>query len=103
MRAPRVDSLELSGLANPLDYIDGEAGQTLTPPGRLFAQADHGCTTMAAGSDRDKVEYARLTVQGLRFGKFDLALTIQANAETFVVTKRGGERQREAWHGAKLS
>ncbi len=102
LQADLVDFLEVSGGVNPLSFLPGSIAELLKSPDKLFPHLAGDCAA-AKVSARDKIEYARLTVKGLRSGKLDLSLTIQCNGESFAVSKRGGQRQREVWHGGRIS
>ena len=60
-------------------------------------------TKTATTTPADLIEYAALTARQLRAGILELSDTVLANASSFMVSKRDGERQREVWNGSRIS
>ena len=100
--ADKVDCLSHAGLCDPTPCLDATLRETISDPRHLFphVQSDISCYESFTGS---REEYAKLVVKQLRSGKLGLAGFVQGGGTVFAVGKSGSARQREVWHGQRVS
>jgi len=103
LKADAVDLLDCCGSLNPFPALSEDAAKVVGSPDLPFPNGvkdvKRGCLFRAGA----RAEYLKLLARQLAAKKVALMIKPVASASTFVVQKRGGDRQREVWHGGPLS
>ena len=94
---------QLGDSCNPLERLPAETQATLSTPSALFPQPPAGLESFEDFKAGDRCEYVRLVVKQLRCGKLGLARRALAGGTVLAVGKPGGQKQREVWHGRRVS
>lgn len=102
LRADCCDLISPSGDVGPLPWLPQEGRELVESPDKLFPCPPDGLRSFVNINREDRSEYARLVGRQIRCGKVGLASNIEAGATVFAVGKPSG-RQREVWHGSRLS
>ena len=90
--------------ATPLPHLPPEVQVSLAEASSIVQAAAGDDLAAFEGFSRGaRLEYAQLVVKQLRCGKLGLSTTCKGGGTTFAVSKPGGERLREVWHGKRVS
>ena len=102
--ADRVDNLVVAARCDPLPHLPPEVQVSLAEASSIVQAAAGDDLAAFEGFSRGaRLEYAQLVVKQLRCGKLGLSTTCKGGGTTFAVSKPGGERLREVWHGKRVS
>ena len=103
LSADRVDVLEHSGLCSALECLPEEVQKVVQDPNQLFAEAPADLNCFESFSTGEQAEYVKLVCRQLRSGKIGLASSVRGGGTVLCVGKPGTQRQREVWHGQRVS
>ena len=103
LSADRVDVLEHSGLCSALECLPEEVQKVVQDPNQLFAEAPADLNCFESFSTGEQAEYVKLVCMKLRSGKIGLASSVRGGGTVLCVGKPGTQRQREVWHGQRVS
>ena len=108
--APRLDLLAdlvdypaVAGTCDPLLVIPPDIGKLLSDINFMFPAPPEGLNRFSGFYAGDRDEYVKLTANLLKIGKLTLRHEVKGGGTVFPVEKPGGTRQREVWHGTRVS
>ena len=101
--ASKVDNLVKAGSCDPLPLLPEHIVDQICSDDALFPDVPKGLHKFSEFRAGERLEYVRLVVAQLRCGKTVLADHVRGGGTVFAVAKGDGSRQREVWHGARVS
>ena len=103
LEADKVDCPEEAAAVDPLLRLPPELQSLLCDPDQLFPAPPPGLDCFGEFNAGARDEYVKLVAKQLRCGKVGLSSSPRAGGTVLAVGKPGGNRQREVWHGRRVS
>ena len=103
MLASLVDCPAAAATCDPLSVVGTEFGNLIRDAGTMFANAPPGLEHFSGFYAGQRAEFVALLVRQLRCGKSCLRKKIKGGGTVFVVAKSDGIKQREVFHGSRVS
>ena len=101
--ADLVDSPEVAGTCDPRALLEKRRASFIADPRNMFPAPPVGLERFSDFYAGGRCEYVKLTVRHLRCGQVCLRDSVRGGGNVFPVGKRGKERQRDVWHGSRVS
>lgn len=101
--ASKVDNLPEAGICNPVPDLPKEWQDIVTSADRMFPNPPDGLASFESFSSGCRNEYIKLVCTQLRNGKLGLASSVRGGGTVLAVGKADSQRQREVWHGKRVS
>ena len=103
LKASLIDNVEVAGSCDPLNLLPTDIVDQITCSSALFPEPPKGLERFPGFFSGERKEYIKLVVSQLRCGKISLASGVRGGGTVIAVNKSGEARQREVWHGARVS
>jgi hypothetical protein len=101
LKASLVDNISPAAAVDPLPHLPEATRAVVCDPEALFPDRPAGLDKFKDFTAGPRVEYLSLVADQLRCGELGLRLAVQGGGTVFAVPKK--ERQREVWHGRRVS
>ena len=101
--AELVDIPDCAGTCDPLKVLSKEVVEMISSADLVFPDPPQGLRRFKGFYAGERHEYIKLVIAHLRCGKVRLAKTCLGGGTVFPVKKTDGIRQREVWHGSRVS
>ena len=98
----QVDGLRKAGLVDPLPFLGKSMRDVVSSAAQMFPDGVNAEISEATFTAGKRADYLTLLVRHLRSGKVALCTNAVAAGSVFVVGKPNG-KQREVWHGGRIS
>ena len=101
LQADLVDNIPLAAAVDPLPHLPECTRAIVTDAEALFPGRPRGLDKFRGFTAGPRGEYLELVKRQLACGKLGLRLVVQGGGTVFSVPKK--DRQREVWHGRRVS
>mmetsp|Transcript_39239 Transcript_39239/g.104782 ORF Transcript_39239/g.104782 Transcript_39239/m.104782 type:complete len:816 (+) Transcript_39239:142-2589(+) len=101
--ASRVDNLEQAAGIDTQALLSEEARSLVLDPQLMFPDPPAGLSSFETFRSGERSEYVKLVALQLRAGKLGLCSSPAAGGTVLAISKQGSARQREVWHGRRVS
>ena len=103
IQADAVDCLPVSGACDPLPCLPEEVRAVIMEETFMFPEPPTGLNRFGDVDEESRDEYVKLVARQLRCQKLGLASTVKGGGVVLAVSKPGTGKQREVWHGRRVS